>query len=161
MIYTRNSQIPIEELIRAIDREIEVRSLPRLSSHSVEEYPEGMPIRRSLVRHSQAALQHDLKMMMTGFPAMDDEVFVSKAYNLILRRNPDRGGLSHYCQQLKRGQSRISVLYHIRYSNEGRLVKSPVKGLKKMFYTERLSVVIKNFCKGIIRQDSANPRDDD
>lgn len=52
---------------------------------------------------------------------LQDEAFVHRAYDTLLRRQPDGEGLKHYVARLRAGVSKAAVLYEIRYSKEGRI----------------------------------------
>jgi O-antigen chain-terminating methyltransferase len=59
-----------------------------------------------------------------------DEAFVTHAYHMLLRREPDATGGSHYLERLRTGRStKIQVLGQLRYSREGRQAGVTVPGL--------------------------------
>lgn len=52
--------------------------------------------------------------------ALSDEEFVRDAYQTILKRDADSGGLAHYVQQLKGGRDRSFVTSDLENSNEAK-----------------------------------------
>jgi hypothetical protein len=62
---------------------------------------------------------------------LHDEAFVSKAYEVILGRNPDHGGLNHYVAQVRAGIDRITIVVELAGSPEGKLKMHAFTGLRK------------------------------
>jgi SAM-dependent methyltransferase len=58
-----------------------------------------------------------------------DQTFVFAAYQTLLRRAPDKDGLHHYLDKLRKGSSRIEILGNIHYSQEGRRIGVSIAGL--------------------------------
>ncbi len=69
---------------------------------------------------------------------LDDSIFIQTAYAALLNRRPDEAGLRHYSAELAAGRSRIMVLGELRYSDEGRRVRTPVPNLRRRFLLHRL-----------------------
>ncbi len=71
---------------------------------------------------------------LEDFAGLDDRTFLRAAYAAILKRDPDHGSRLHYLDLLnKKKISRVQVLGHLRYSNEGRRQKTTVHGLLRPF----------------------------
>jgi ADP-heptose:LPS heptosyltransferase len=58
--------------------------------------------------------------------ALDDEDFVSAAYEIFLDRDPDPSGMRNYTAKLRRGDGRINVLSEMAASREARDKNLPV-----------------------------------
>jgi hypothetical protein len=66
--------------------------------------------------------------------ALPLDVFIGRAYQRFLGRNPDAGGAAHYQRALLRGRlTRVEVLGRLAYSPEGRRHGSTLPGLLPAF----------------------------
>jgi hypothetical protein len=68
----------------------------------------------------------------------DDEQFVRNCYQSLLRRDPDREGISHYLHLLKGGFPREQVVEEMSLSSEGRQYHAQVNGLRSALWLGRL-----------------------
>ena len=69
----------------------------------------------------------------------DDDDFVKNAYRLLLHREPDESGYSHYLNRLKtRSLSRVQILGKLRCSKEGRQVKVKIIGFPEKYIVSAL-----------------------
>jgi hypothetical protein len=69
----------------------------------------------------------------------EDEDFVDCAYKTLLRRAPDSFGLSHYCDRLRAGDSKLSLIYDLVKSDEGVRTAAPLPGLRPALLAYRLT----------------------
>lgn len=79
-----------------------------------------------------------------GLLALTGRDFVTNAYRMLLRREPDPDGLAHHVDELRRGTSRLELLRRIRYSTEGRRVSADIRGIRMRLaidYLYRISVI--------------------
>jgi Domain of unknown function (DUF4214) len=60
---------------------------------------------------------------------LHDEAFVHSAYEQILGRTPDPGGLSNYLAQVRDGVGRAQIVAELAQSPEGKLNRSDLPGL--------------------------------
>jgi FkbM family methyltransferase len=63
--------------------------------------------------------------------ALDGDAFVSAAYQTLLRRHPDPGGLRNYLRELNSGVSKLSVLSELRNSKEGQRQRVTLSGYRR------------------------------
>lgn len=73
-----------------------------------------------------------LSEMMVG----DDDQFLTKAYQIILKRKPDHTGIRHYSNYLQQGGSRLFVLFDLLTSKEARKLNIKIAyltGIAKLF----------------------------
>lgn len=61
--------------------------------------------------------------------SFNDDVFIIKAYEVLLSRVPDAQGMNYYLTRLRSGVSKVELLYHISSSKEGRLRAIEIQGL--------------------------------
>src|SRR5438552_15681190 len=61
----------------------------------------------------------------------EDAAFVRTAYKVILRREPDPGGFSHYLRRLRSGADKLEILRDLRMSPEGESKGSDLPGLSQ------------------------------
>lgn len=73
--------------------------------------------------------------------ALDDVAFIHGAYNALLRRAPDSGGLGHYLQLLRSGTSKMRIVWHLCQSAEGqkKAAASSLPGLRRAIRRHRLA----------------------
>ena len=64
--------------------------------------------------------------------ALHDEPFVRLAFEAVLRRPVDSGGLENYVEQLRRGVDRRHVLAELASSAEGRRANADIPGLREL-----------------------------
>ena len=68
---------------------------------------------------------------------LHDEAFVHSAYEQILGRTPDPGGLSNYLAQVRAGVGRAQVVAELAQSPEGKLKRSELPGLGALIAEHR------------------------
>jgi O-antigen chain-terminating methyltransferase len=72
---------------------------------------------------------------LSDFLALQDDAFLNCAYMAILGRVPDFNGRDHFLSCLRNGNlSKTDILGRLRYSQEGRIRKVPVRGLPVSFF---------------------------
>lgn len=74
---------------------------------------------------------------LADFDAYHGEAFTRIAYQALLRREPDAGGLEYYRGRLRQGIARTQILGEIRYSTEGRAAGVRVAGLASAYALHR------------------------
>ena len=67
---------------------------------------------------------------ITRLLALQGPQFVVHAYRLLLHREPDPEGFSHYMDELASGVSTVEIARRLRYSAEGREVGADVRGIR-------------------------------
>lgn len=70
--------------------------------------------------------------------ALDDAEFVVEAYRKVLGRPADQDGFRYCLHALQAGGSRADVLWGLRHSQEGRLVRTRLHGLGLLYLGSRL-----------------------
>jgi O-antigen chain-terminating methyltransferase len=71
---------------------------------------------------------------VSDFLKLDDEAFLCSSYRAILGRMPDDKGREHFLSSLRNGAfTKTDILGRLRYSQEGRGRKVPVRGLLLRF----------------------------
>jgi O-antigen chain-terminating methyltransferase len=86
--------------------------------------PPNLKLQPELERRQQYEIDY-----LLGF---HDEVFVSNAYKVILKREPDDAGFSQFVKNLRSGRySKIDILRSLRFSAEGQRAGVAVKGLTR------------------------------
>jgi O-antigen chain-terminating methyltransferase len=76
------------------------------------------------------------------FLALPQNAFIDEAYRLVLGREPDTGGRTHYLELLNRGQAtRVSILMGMRLSAEGRKHAVRLKRLLPSYALYRLTTL--------------------
>lgn len=75
--------------------------------------------------------------------ALYDEQFVIRAYEVLLCRAPDSGGLNNYLSQIRKGVSKAQIIAEIALSDEGRSKSISVRGLDRIVseYSRRIPSV--------------------
>jgi hypothetical protein len=68
---------------------------------------------------------------------LHDEAFVQSAYEQILGRTPDPGGLSNYLAQVRAGVGRAQIVAELAQSPEGKLNRSELPGLGALIADHR------------------------
>ena len=71
------------------------------------------------------------------FTRLQHAQFVNAAYRALLGREADPPGFQHFMDRLERGESKVFVLGHIRFSPEGRRRGVAIRGLAMRFAFER------------------------
>jgi hypothetical protein len=61
---------------------------------------------------------------------LHDQAFVTKAYEVILGRAPDQGGLSNYLGQVRSGVPKEQIVAELALSSEGRLKGVALPGMR-------------------------------
>lgn len=102
----------------------------------------GAPVseRLALPRWSPAAarLAYRSEYRLDDLLVFSDRDFVEQCFRIVLRRQPDAGGLSHFLDRLRRGElSKVEVLGEIRFSPEGRQRGVHVDGLLLPYTLQR------------------------
>jgi hypothetical protein len=69
-----------------------------------------------------------------------DEAFVTKAYEVILGRAPDPGGLSNYLAQVRSGVHKAQIIAELAQSSEGRLKGIELPGLHAIIAKNRKGI---------------------
>ncbi len=68
-----------------------------------------------------------------------DEAFISNAYKVILKREPDDAGFAQYLKHLRSGRySKIDILRSLKFSPEGRNANVQINGLSRLTYFRKL-----------------------
>lgn len=68
------------------------------------------------------------------FTKYHDKDFITNLYRIILKREPDADGLSHYLNQLRTGEkSKSELISIVRYSKEGKEKNVKILGSKKRY----------------------------
>jgi O-antigen chain-terminating methyltransferase len=76
---------------------------------------------------------------VSDFLKLQDEAFLSSSYRAILGRMPDDNGREHFLSCLRNGTlTKTDILGRLRYSQEGRVRKVPVRGLLLRFFLNSL-----------------------
>ena len=85
---------------------------------------------------------------------LHDEAFVHSAYQQILGRTPDPGGLSNYLAQVRAGVSRSQIVAELAESAEGKLNRRELPGLGALIaeYRKRPSSVLGLFFRRFGRE---------
>ncbi len=68
----------------------------------------------------------------------DDSKFLVDAYEAILKRYPDPTGFTRFLADLRRGVSRIEILYAMRYSDEGNKIAAKLPGLRPLYIWRKI-----------------------
>jgi hypothetical protein len=68
---------------------------------------------------------------------LHDEAFVYSAYQQVLGRTPDPGGLSNYLAQVRAGVGRAQIVAELAQSPEGKLKRSELAGLGALIAEHR------------------------
>ena len=68
----------------------------------------------------------------------DDSRFLVDAYEAILKRYPDPTGFARFLADLRRGVSRIEILYAMRYSDEGNKIAAKLPGLRPLYIWRKI-----------------------
>lgn len=72
------------------------------------------------------------------FEALDEEEFLVMAYRVLLGRDIDESGLTHYLPWLRQGRmTPVEILGALRFSAEGEERGVPIRGLKLAWYLDR------------------------
>ncbi|MBL8254208.1 MAG: methyltransferase domain-containing protein [Candidatus Competibacter sp.] len=143
MIETTNPEIDVEELMRHI-REDLARRKQSLTTPSLAETTQRLMALKAALEQGWPALPTcDLQPAFVPSPErrytlgellrFHDDAFVANAYQAILLRPADPGGLEHYLDLLRRGESKVGILGRLRYSPEGRQHGVKIKGLGRGF----------------------------
>ncbi|MDH4396071.1 MAG: methyltransferase domain-containing protein [Limnobacter sp.] len=72
------------------------------------------------------------------FLFLDDITFVRNAYQIALGRVADTGGLSNYLAKIRNGETRQAILLELVRSQEGRLNRANIKGLRGYSWLKKL-----------------------
>lgn len=135
-------------VIAAIERQLAeapaagtVNPFPGSRAHPCIEPPVALGPRRPLGFVSEfdpgAVLDPKTGYYIDDFLKYHDNNFVINAYRGILRRHPDRVGMSAYLNDLRSGRrSKIEILGRLRYSPEGRGKRVQVAGLLLRFLVQ-------------------------
>lgn len=127
--------------------EIDVEQLMRQIRQDAKRYRQGLPVGRSTAIASRAAastfslprlpdtatageLPRQSRYTLGELLDRHDEDFLRTAYQAILGRRPDAGGVNAYLGGLRAGRlSKIDILGRLRFSREGREQRITVRGL--------------------------------
>ncbi|NMC12512.1 MAG: DUF4214 domain-containing protein [Chloroflexi bacterium] len=78
---------------------------------------------------------------VTDLLKYDDEEFINHAYRVILKREPDNSGYDYYLYALKNNRlNKVEILGRLRYSKEGRQLRTKVKGLMYQYILSTLKI---------------------
>lgn len=143
MIETANPEIDVEELMRHIREDAARRKQSFATPSLVETTQRLMALKAALEQGWPALPTCDLQPAFVPNPErrytlgellrFHDDAFVANAYQAILLRPADSGGLEHYLDLLRRGESKVGILGRLRYSPEGRQHGVKIKGLWRGF----------------------------
>src|SRR5215212_3870775 len=87
----------------------------------------------------QPALEKREQYHLNDLLGFHDEAFVSNAYKVILKREPDDAGFAQYLKDLRSGRySKIDILRSLKFSPEGRSANVQVNGLGKLTFFRKL-----------------------
>ena len=98
--------------------------------------------REALIRPTAAAAQTIVPKAaadIDGLLAMADSAFVECAYQTLLKRPPDPGGLKYYMEQMRTGIAKIEILDQMLESPEARLTNVDLPGLQDAVRPFRLA----------------------
>ena len=75
---------------------------------------------------------------------LDDAEFVMAAYRVVLQRVPDPAGFQHFLDALRDGRTKVEVLLRLRYSPEGRRLRTPLPlpGVLRRYIGARLRRIV-------------------
>jgi len=86
--------------------------------------------------HKEIMLPKKETYIYEDFIFLPKEDFLKKAYNVFLRREPDKEGYNYYMELLNRGVTKSEVLTYIYFSSESKK-KPKLLGAKKRFWLYR------------------------
>ncbi len=87
----------------------------------------------------QPPLEKREQYQLSDLLGFHDEAFISNAYRVILKREPDDAGFAQYLKHLRSGRySKIDILRSLRFSPEGRNANVQIKGLGRFTYFRKL-----------------------
>jgi hypothetical protein len=81
---------------------------------------------------------------------LHDQAFVTKAYEVILGRAPDPGGLSNYLAQVRSGVHKAQIIAELAQSTEGRLKGVDLPGMRAII--ARYHKGVPNFLHSLFRR---------
>lgn len=140
MLATANPEINVEDLMRRIRQDVaqckvQIPPSPEAGApwtpyvHTVvalPRLPENSDCIASKPEYSFAELLN-----------YEDDCFIGSAYLAILRRKPDPTGHAHFLHMLRASQlSKAEILGRLRYSPEGKVCATPVRGLLLPFLVQ-------------------------
>jgi hypothetical protein len=87
----------------------------------------------------QPALEKREQYHLNDLLGFHDEAFISNAYKVILKREPDDAGFAQYLKHLRSGRySKIDILRSLKFSSEGRNANVQINGLGRLTYLRKL-----------------------
>ena len=87
----------------------------------------------------QPPLEKREQYQLSDLLGFHDEAFISNAYKIILKREPDDAGFAQYLKHLRSGRySKIDILRSLRFSPEGRHANVQIDGLGRRTYFRKL-----------------------
>jgi FkbM family methyltransferase len=121
----------------------EKRALWNEFSYAREMILGGLPLHRVFVDHLNPAQATPAPAKETAthvqqLLALDGAAFVNAAYETLLKRAPDSGGLAHYREELNAGVSKIAIISRLRNSDEGRQHRQRLAGYRQALLGDRL-----------------------
>ncbi|NBK98137.1 MAG: DUF4214 domain-containing protein, partial [Erysipelotrichia bacterium] len=136
------SNLSVEEIMQRIKAEIEKRKTCCQYSESI--------ILQDTTANSNFEIKQDKEDVVfstfdnsfeqkevyeyADFTKYHDIDFITNLYRIILKREPDADGLSHYLNQLRTGEkSKSELISIVRYSKEGKDKKVKILGSKKRY----------------------------
>jgi FkbM family methyltransferase len=97
----------------------------------------GTPVHASIVPHLSTSATASVAqptppqgMQLSELLALDGEDFVRAAYATVLNRPVDPSGLTHFLDELNAGVSKVSILWRLSRSTEGRQRGATLNGLR-------------------------------
>lgn len=87
----------------------------------------------------QPPLEKREQYQLSDLLGFHDEAFISNAYKVILKREPDDAGFAQYLKHLRSGRySKIDILRSLRFSSEGHNASVQISGLGRLTYFRKL-----------------------
>jgi O-antigen chain-terminating methyltransferase len=90
----------------------------------------GIPLQLPRLKHTDPGPGRGQALHLKDLLCCHDRQFLSLAYDALLHRRPDESGNRHFLEGLRTGRySRTEIIGRLRFSPEGRVHKTRVKGL--------------------------------
>ena len=130
-----------QELHPVIVREARLFRTIKIAQMFISKLPFYYVIHKKAVKLKKYIPRYREVLSMQSLYQYDDEAFISAAYRMILRREPDSHEYDYYLSRLQIGQlSKLEIIGKIRYSMEGLRSQTRIRGL---FIRYALTIVMK------------------
>lgn len=125
----------VQRVNELIDQRVERNRAERGAGHSSSFFPLKFPGASAVQNMDYRRKDWSLGELLCFY----DRQFVQTAYLVLLKRDCDVEGLDSRLRKLQSGEmSRVELLFRLRYGPEGKEHGTRVKGLIRVFLTERL-----------------------